>query len=342
MPPALPDFRTRVTPGQSAKTFAFPADFQRIVPPMATLKLLTTPDHPDGSHRIGSPGGYEFWHFHAEDQSRRLRVAVSFHDGFALHPDYIRRYAAYRRNPTRNAPPTPSQYPCLQINVFENKKILASSTTYLTPGSLHTEDPQSLALGSSRAIFRESEIALAISESQLALSVKLTFEPILVLTPIEKSFPPAGAGEHHWIPARPLCQVHGQIRRSGRTIPFTGLGQHNHYYGTGPLSAVAGRWIRGCVLFPRAAEIFQAVARHAIAVTASKSGIQVSENPSFTAEWNHRFLRPPSHPITMNFGDRLILRNPRLASVIGPQLQIVYDAYVEGVQGTAWVEIDHP
>ena len=42
----------------------------------------------------------------------------------------------------------------------------------------------------------------------------------------------------------------------------------------------------------------------------------------------------------MSFDDRLILRNPRIASETNAQLHIVYDAYVEGEQSTAWVEID--
>jgi hypothetical protein len=310
---------------------------------MPTLKLLTAPSHPDGSHQIGSPGGYEFWHFHAEDPSHRLRLSIAFYDGFTLHPEYASRYAAYRRNPTRNAPPTPSQYPFLQANIFENEKSLASSTAYFPAGSFHAEDGPSIALGSSRAIFRENEIALAISEAHQAIAAELTFEPIFALTaPIEKAFTTDknGTADHFWIPARPLCNVHGQIRIDDRTILFTGLGQHNHYYGLAPYSTVAARWIRGCVLLPRAAELFQAAGDRAIAITAGESGIHSVDNPPFTAEWKPRMISRPSHPTTISVGDRLILRNPRIAALSSKQMQIVYDAYVEGEQATAWVEID--
>jgi hypothetical protein len=310
---------------------------------MATLKLLTTPDQADGSHRIGSPGGYEFWHFYAEDSSQNVRVAVGFHDGFGLNPDYIKRYAAYRRKPTRNTPPTPSQYPCLQVSVFEKEKALGSWTTYFPSGSFHADDGESLTLGSNRAIFRQDEIALALSEPQLAMSVDLTFRsgPPITLPLPEQSFPPSKSdgAEHQWIPARPLCTVHGVVRRGGRSTPLTGLGQHNHYYGTGPVFAVAKRWIRGCVLFPRVAEIFQSAGEWAIVITADDTGVRNIEKPPFTGEWKKRVFGP-SYPLTMNFGKRLILRNPRIARAIDKQMQLAYDAYVDGEQATAWVEID--
>jgi hypothetical protein len=310
---------------------------------MATLKLLTIPEHADGSHRIGSPGGYELWHFYAEDSSQSVRVAVKFHDGFGLHPDYIRRYAAYRRKPTRNAPPTPSQYPSLQVSVFENEKALGNWTTYFPPGSFRADDGESVTLGSNRAVFRQREITLALSEPQLAMSIDLTFRTAApITTPLpEQLFPPgkSGGAEHHWIFARPLCAVHGQIRRGGRRISVTGLGQHNHYYGTGPVFAVARRWVRGCVLFPLVAEMFQAADDRAIAITADDSGIQTVEKPPFIAEWKKRLLGP-SYPLRMNFGERLILRNPRIVKAIDAQLQLVYDAYVDGEQAVAWVEID--
>ncbi len=310
---------------------------------MATLKLLTAPNHADGSHRIGSPGGYEFWHFHAEDSSRSVRVAAAFHDGFGLHPDYVRRYAAYRRRPTRNTPPTPSQYPCLQVSVFEKEKSLGSWTTYFPSGSFNVDDGELLTLGSNRAIFRQDEITLALSEPQLAMSVDLTFKSSpAITTPVpEQSFPAGKSGdaEHHWIPARPLCTVDGQVRRGERSIPLTGLGQHNHYYGTGPVFAVARQWIRGCVLFPHVAEMFQAAGEQAIVIGAEDMGVQTIEKPLFAAEWKKRAFGP-SYPFTMNFGDRLILRNPRIARAIDAQMQLVYDAYVDGEQATAWVEIE--
>ena len=189
-----------------------------------------------------------------------MRVAVRFHDGFGLNPDYIKRYAAYRRKPTRNTPPTPSQYPCLQVSVFEKEKVLGSWTTYFPSGSFHADDGESLTLGSNRAIFRQDEIALALSEPQLAMSVDLTFRsgPPNILPLPEQSFPrgKSGRAEHQWIPARPLCAVDGVVRRGGRSIPVTGLGQHNHYYGTGPVFAVAKPMDSGlCFVPPRRGDI---------------------------------------------------------------------------------------
>jgi hypothetical protein len=86
--------------------------------------------------------------------------------------------------------------------------------------------------------------------------------------------------------------------------------------------------------------MFQAADGHSIAITAGESGIQAIENPPIIAEWKKPMFGGPTYPLTMNFGDRLILRNPRIARSMGAQLQMIYDAYVEGEQTTAWVEID--
>src|ERR1044072_5214382 len=93
---------------------------------MPTLDLFTrSPADPDSSHGIRSPGGYEVWHFDAEDASTGLRVVATLSEGSIVHPGYLRRYARYRRSPTRCAPPLPRDYCCAALTVYEEGSMAA-------------------------------------------------------------------------------------------------------------------------------------------------------------------------------------------------------------------------
>jgi hypothetical protein len=299
--------------------------------PMGIVKLLRPPEFADGSHQIGSPGGYECWHFYAEDASQNVRAAAAFHDGFATHPEYVRRYAAYRRSPTRNAPAVPSEFPCVQVGVFEEGKRLETWTTYFPAGSFRAEG-SGIGIGSSRADFRAQEIVVAISEARQ--SIELNFRPTTPAAP-ELSYGPNG--EHRWIPARPRCEVEGKIQIAGRDLSIRGIGQHNHWYGTAP---VPGRWVRGSVLLHESAVMFHGAGDQAIVIGAKESAEYAIERAPFIAEWKAGLLDGMSHPSTMNIGERLVLRNGRIIWQIEGQLKLIYDAYIDGEQATAWVEID--
>src|SRR5687767_6539330 len=67
---------------------------------MPTISLYTPPAHPDAWHQIRAPGGYEWWHFDAEDARHDRRLVAALFDGDAMDPRYVREYARYRRNPT--------------------------------------------------------------------------------------------------------------------------------------------------------------------------------------------------------------------------------------------------
>jgi hypothetical protein len=305
---------------------------------MALLKLMNRPaaTGPDGWHGIAAPGGYEAWHFCAEDLTQRIRIVFSFHHGWALHPDYLRRFDAYRRRPTRNRPPLPSQYPCLQWAIYETEKTAAGSTTQFPPGAFHA-DGTSLTLGPNRLIFSPDQIIAQLSRIKESFSAELVFYPILQGGSVENVL-----GEHYWLPARPLCQVHGEIRLGARTIALNGLGRQNQYYGTAPLACAAARWMRGGILFPRAAVTFQTADDHARVIMADEAATRTIENPPFIVRSIRHALWMPPHPSAIDFGSWLILRNGRVADSSPAQLQMIFDAYVEGKQSTAWVEIAYP
>ena len=87
---------------------------------MPTLALYTPPSHPDGWHRVTAPGGYETWQLEVTDA--QSHIMIGFHQGYPLHPRYLRRYALYRAMPTRFRPPTPPEYPVVSIRMTLDKR----------------------------------------------------------------------------------------------------------------------------------------------------------------------------------------------------------------------------
>src|SRR5690348_13141422 len=85
---------------------------------MPTLPLLTEPKVPNGSHRVAAPGGYEGWHYTASSDDGQLHVVAAMHESWALDPTYLKRYAWYRRMPTRVRPPVPTDYPAVTFALF--------------------------------------------------------------------------------------------------------------------------------------------------------------------------------------------------------------------------------
>ena len=304
---------------------------------MAILRLFDpSPAHPDGSHHMAAPGGYESWRFYAHDPSQNLRLVFGFHHGYCLHPDYVRRFTTYRRRPTRHAPPVPAFYPCLTVSIYEGLQPLASSTIQYPPGSFLSADC-SLSLKANRLNFCASEITAEIP------SAKTTFELAFPIS-TEKVFPPPAANgiEHHWRYAAPICNVRADIRLPNQTISFQGVGQYNYYYGSGPPGSSANRWMRGQIVFPKAAINFLAADDRAIVFAADESGIREIDDSAISAQWDRQSLWSPPYATSLDFGRWLVLRNPRIANSSPASLAIVYDAYIDGQQSPAWVEIDYP
>ena len=307
---------------------------------MATLNLFDLlPPSANGSHHVAAPGGYESWNFHAHDPAHNLRLCIGFHDGYILHPNYVRRFNAYRRRPTRNAPPVPAQFPCLVASVYEGRKRVAGSTIQYRVGSFHCTDKTNR-LDSNRIDFCAGKIAIELSGQPI--SGKLELLPTFSLT-IEKQFPAveSRAIEHHWL-CTPICRASGQIHIASRNVSFDGMGQHNHYYGSGPPSSTARRWMRGQILFPRAAVNFQAADDRTLILASDESGVRQIDDSPMLANWDRHSIWSLPYPSTIDFGRWLILRNPRIAAHSPANLELLYDAYVDGQQTAAWVEIDYP
>src|SRR5690349_6074304 len=101
---------------------------------MPTLPLYNPAAVPDAWHEVIAPGGYEWWHFEAEDSAGELEVVADFYDGEPDSALYRRAYARFRRQPTRVTPPVPRDYPCVRFRVWEKVETVVECTGHFPPG----------------------------------------------------------------------------------------------------------------------------------------------------------------------------------------------------------------
>src|SRR6202035_598239 len=107
---------------------------------MPTLPLYIPPTNADAWHRVTAPGGYEWWYFDAEDATDDVQIVGILFEGFVFHPEYLRRYARYRRRPTRVAPPLPAEYPCAYLVVYRGGQIAWQCMMQYAPADYQASD----------------------------------------------------------------------------------------------------------------------------------------------------------------------------------------------------------
>jgi hypothetical protein len=222
--------------------------------PIAVPMYLQHAHPTNASHGVFAPGGYEWWHFDAEDPARGLYLAVEFFDGWPFHPIYRERYERYLRNPTRNAPPVGADYPCVSFAFYEREKCLAALITPFAPRSMAASTGAlDVRVGDNFVVRDGNVIRINVhGVSRRGVPVRA----YLLLQSAEHSHAKdfevgrLSAGRHHWIPVAPVLEVEGQVHlgRQGQVIPFTGRGYHDHFYGTGGLATAADGQVRGRVL----------------------------------------------------------------------------------------------
>ena len=212
---------------------------------MPTLRLYDpNPAHPNASHRVTAPGGYERWYFDADDGAQDVQVVATFALGGDSNADYLRSYDRYRRRPTRFPPPVPSEYPSVSLDVYERGRPVAKFAERVPPTQFSASAERLDVKAAEHCAAEQSDESIRV----LAGGAELSFRPLLPLPPQEclllKRRDPTAV--HKWIIAAPLCAVEGTVRLDGgRAIRLAGRGYHDHQYGTAPL-ADAMRWfIRG-------------------------------------------------------------------------------------------------
>jgi carotenoid 1,2-hydratase len=307
----------------------------------------------DACHRVTAPGGYEWWYFDAQDRDTGTFVVAQFHAGFIFHPQYLRRFHQYQSAPTRHTPPLPAEYPCVHLAVYENGRPCARF--------IHQYDPNQFAASSSECrltigpnqLFPSGNALRLHAEGSDGLWADLTFEPRLAHPPSEKMFKSGNLkhpAHHCWVISNPLCEVGGEIRLPrGSTIRISGLGYHDHLYGTAPLGAGLRRWMWGRVLLENQAVSFQ-IAMSIQPGEMDQSHLFMADRAAIGAIGIPRIVWTADrfsgwglpYPTGVDMGPTLILRKPRILDSSSFCLRLRYDAYVDGEATGAFCRIVYP
>ena len=222
---------------------------------MPTLPLYTpNPPHPNASHQVIAPGGYERWYFDAESASGDVVIVVVFSLGAPDHPDYaeyLKRDRLYRRRPTRHRPPVPAEYGAVSLSVHEHGRSLGRSIRPIPDQEFRASaGGLELSAGADTVVSAEGSIRVT------AGGADLTFRPALPHAAREVVPPSLAilARHHHWVLAAPCCAVEGTLRvNGGRTLTFSGRGYHDYEYGTAPMT----RRVRGRILGHASVVVFR-------------------------------------------------------------------------------------
>jgi hypothetical protein len=124
---------------------------------MPLIPLFTTPRHPQATHQVLAPGGYERWRLEAEDSTSQLRIVIEFWLGDWTDPAYRKAYDRYRRRPTRFAPPTPVEYPSVRVTITRaNQSIVESVSRFKATDVRVVVDQPGVMIGANQFVLGEN------------------------------------------------------------------------------------------------------------------------------------------------------------------------------------------
>lgn len=337
---------------------------------MPTLPLYTPNAVADASHAVRAPGGYEWWYFDAEDAATDTQIVAIYLHGFVFHPGYLRAHARYVRRPTRTPPPLPDDFVCMYLCVYRGGKILTQIMTQLPRAAyVASMDRVDVRIGDSTLTQSTAGLNLHVEGTpweltwqgpktlvNRALTADLTFAPSLPHAPQERQFLSRAmtGADHHWVIAAPRCDVSGSVRladTSGtavETIAFTGVGYHDHNYGTAPLGPGLSKWFWGRAITDDGVVTFHyAVPRdgslpvesHLVAAgrdAVTENGVR----PEIA--FDRRTVLGLQYPSRATWPGVLALSSPRVIDSSPFYLRLQYDADVNGRRGTAFCEAAYP
>ena len=336
-----------------------------MIEPMSTLKLLDSSADPDGWHDVGAPGGYEWWYFDAEDAAADRQIVAIFFQGFVFHPGYLRADAKYRKSPTKMPPAVAKNFPCAYFVVYEKGKIAHQFMTQYRPEQFAARADRVEVTVGPNTLRREADAYdLGLSGTPWrvtwqgpkrdvgkTLSAELRFTPSFAHTPLERTFlsrEMTGA-DHHWVLASPRCEVCGTIRPpSGEPIEFSGVGYHDHNYGTGPIGPGLSRWAWGRAIFEDRVMAFHIavpkdeslpIERHVVMADSEAFG---SLDVVPHVDWSYRSALGLRYPSIVRFESMLTLSQPRLIDAAPFYLRLQYEAHAGAKRGSAFCEVAHP
>lgn len=236
---------------------------------MPTLPLLSDPTHPNASHRVLAPGGYESWNFHAVSDDGRLKLSAALHETRADDVKYLRRNWLYQKFPTRVAPPDPRAYSAVTFALFEAGHQPVRFVANAARDEVRTrDDGNGVRIGGShfeRAADGSFQLHLRGASYQRTLSANFTFRPVIESTARVDLTDDA---RHRAMLISPLCDVEGEVSvfsptgGSPRVASFAGSGAHDHTFGTRSPGGAGDTWWTGRALFDNAAFSFTQLDHH--------------------------------------------------------------------------------
>lgn len=312
-----------------------------------TLPLYQTPTITDAWHNVTSPGGYEWWYFDAEDLQNDRRIVAILYDGYPFHPEYVRRYARFSRNPTRVTPPRASEYLCAHFAVYHAGQLEQQFKTEHPLEQFEARrDSIYVQMGPNRLSVDNRELKLWLGGSNLTAQLKFrdrssheAFE-----RPVSAG---ESRGEHSWIIANAYCEVEGEIRINDATTPFRARGYHDHQFGSRPIGKHIERSLRGrvllddrCVAFFFAQPRDGAMMSHVVEIDSNTArDVEIKRTEM---DWS-RTVAGLRYPAEVHIDDVIRLSNPRPIDPSKYWCRAIYDATVRGrPAGHALCEIVHP
>ncbi|HTL30720.1 MAG TPA: hypothetical protein VL282_15930 [Tepidisphaeraceae bacterium] len=337
---------------------------------MPTLELFTCPSNASASHAVRAPGGYEWWHFIAEDPASDRRIVVSFFDGFPFHPGYVGCYQGYVSHSTRCRPPVPAEFPAVQFAFYEQDRVVARFLCAPSARELvATENSTELLIGQSRMkVDSSGAISLEIRGTpwssgtwgprrgeQRTLSAEVTFTPRWSVSSPEQSFgsEAGAAGKQHWLVTHPACDVRGAVHVYGQDerppidMEFSGRGYHDHYFGTAPLAGEMNRWMSATLFDDESTTVLRledeegeaAIEGQVIQFTSGRE--QILDAGKMRIAWP-RGVFGVGVPQEIEFGEDTQLSNPRVLCASPFDTHVLYDAQWQGKSRTALCEFAKP
>lgn len=305
-----------------------------------TLPLITggVQGNADAPRMIVAPGGYQWWYFEAYDPVADVRVLAILFDGNPFHPQYLRRYAWYRRAPTRFIPPVPVEFPGILVRVYEKGQIVHRVMRGDRVGGCRWTDA-SVRVGDD-GFTRLSDGGMHLS---IRGSLDLTWRP-KVTTDASRQVQELAHGvsvaePHGWIVSNPLCAVEGELTLRHRRERFSGLGYQDHNYGAEPVHLAARRWFWACAWLDGRAHVVAEV----VPTRGPSQGVRLigSDAPG-SATWSARTAWRLPYPTMVDFGEHLRLDEPRVVESTPVAVQLRYRAQVGALTTTALAHVVEP
>jgi len=287
---------------------------------MPTIPLYSPTEDLDASHHVRAPGGFEWWHFDAEDSTSSTRVVVDVYDGHLFDRAYWKACKKYAKSPTRNPPPIPKQFPAAELMVFRGDRVVSLGTQSLA---------DVMALGN------DGSVLLNIGDANV--SAELHFEPVAKV---------AGRwllhSDHHWFLPAAGYDIRGTVTIDGKPTSFAGKGYHDHYFGLSPVIATVDDWFHGRLLLNDGILAFKQLSlvdggQAAIRlVHATGKGVR---NLEITQAGMTRQNGTPwrvGYPLEVTMSDTFKLSRPRVLEANRWSAYLTYEATFNGEEGVAF------